>query len=211
VPPVPSRSSTRAVTFRPGSMRCDVFAKLLAAGKICGISEHMKISPIKFAVLCACFSAVGCASQSVDEEDFVAANDAEIRASDLELRGSISSDSCVFTSGMRSKSFIAFTFEANAGQKFAIVADGYASPEMRILNASGKQVARGRKVFSGDGDTGGFANELTFSAPAKGTYTIAIRDANVSPGEALPAWVRAGVSLDDLASRAVPTRCRNIN
>jgi hypothetical protein len=167
----------------------------------------MKLIPLH-AILLTCLSTVACASQ-VDEDLDVDAS--EIRAVDLEVRGSLRSDSCVLTRGTRSKAFIAFTFEAKADQKFAIVADGYASPEMRIVNSSGKQVARGRKVFRGDGDTGGFSSELQFTAPAKGTYTIAFRDPGVAAGETLPAWVRPSVSLDDLASRATPNRCTNMN
>src|SRR5262245_56245892 len=144
--------------------------------------------------------------ESADEEG-VGAEAEELRTSDLEIRGTIGADRCLHTAGTRSKKYIAFAFDAKAGQRFDITLTGYATPDLRILAADGRQLARGRKAFEGDGVDGGFLSELTFEAPATAKYLVALRDPDVAPGKRLPDWVRASVWMDATGTRARPTAC----
>jgi hypothetical protein len=57
---------------------------------------------------------------------------------------------------------------------------------------------------------GGFVSEARFVAPAAGTYLVGFRDTSVAPGEALPAFVRPIVTIDDLATKRIPSACASV-
>jgi hypothetical protein len=151
----------------------------------------------------------GCAADPSPEEqaDDVESVDSELNASDLELRGWIARDRCLHTPGARARKFVTFSFRATKGDDLDVSISGYASPDLRILSAEGKQLMRGRKHFEGDGDDGGFVSEARFVAPATGSYLVALRDTSTAPGAKVPAWVRPIVSLDDRGTEKQPRSC----
>ena len=95
--------------------------------------------------LVAVFSLSGCAAVASESDDPSTTDDSnEIKLSDIQIRGAINADRCIHTAGSRATRFIAFEFEAKAGQELVARLAGYASPDLRILDARSKQLARGK-------------------------------------------------------------------
>src|SRR5262245_58419893 len=80
----------------------------------------------------------GCGTESTGE---TAGESDNLTASSLELRGTIQINDCVVTGGTRKAKFIVFSFDATKGQELRAVLSDFASPDLRILDASSKELA----------------------------------------------------------------------